>query len=92
MSLSSFVLLLLAIVAVPTIKAELDYQFTNQIAASYLPEYCTVHQASEITLLACPKSFEVYKTQDLTLSPYSLVNSGESVGIRYVRSSLETGK
>lgn len=54
--------------------------------------YCKVHQGDEITLLTCPSSFEVYKTMDLALQPYSLQNSGQSIVINGVRKSLEVGK
>lgn len=49
-------------------------------------------QAEEITLIACPESFEVYRTQSLALEPYSLENSGSSGEILSVRPSLETDK
>lgn len=49
-------------------------------------------QTEEITLIACPQSFEVYRTQSLALQPYSLENSGQSGEILSVRTSLETEK
>lgn len=74
------------------LSEELEYQFTDQIANMVGHSNCTLHQADQITLIACPESFEVYKTNSLALQPFALENSGESGEILDVRPSLETGR
>ena len=68
----------------------LDYRFTDQLASTAGLNLCRVFQGNEITLVSCPTSFEIYKTQDLALEPYALQNDGENIGIRCARKSLET--
>jgi hypothetical protein len=43
-------------------------------------------------MIACPTSYEVYRTTDLSNKPYALENSGQSIGVLAVKNSLETGK
>ena len=69
----------------------LNFRFSDQIANTAGQYFCRVHQGDQITLLTCPSSFEVYKTVDLALRPYSLENSGRSFAITGVRRSLEVG-
>lgn len=72
---------------------ELAYRRSDIISSVNTHKDCSIHQGDSLTLLSCPSSFEIYKTQDIAQDWYEQPQNGEiSKGIISPTYSREVGK